>query len=221
VACFQDVLLKFNPRKAAAISDVSPQSQSGKPLSAKAAEEIKKENEAELIREEAVEAEREQGRSIFQLNTGPGGKIDSISSQGEIPCPQTLYEGMGYWSFSPDFPSLAEQTEWLNQQTGVHAGATAAPAIQVGGHQTMPNASPPPPDNFLLAGEDSIVAYDSASGSIHTRTGKVFSIDKAGADARAVAGLGLPARIHYSCDRNAACTLAQGNAMVVRAHLIR
>jgi hypothetical protein len=222
VLCFQDVLLKFDPRKAAAISNPSVQTPGGKPLSAKAIEEMKSKQEAEFAQEEATEAQREHDKSIFQLNTRSNGTIESISSQGEMPCPQTAYEGMGYWSFLPDFPSVEEQTAWLNQKTGGgHADSTVAPAVEAGGHNRAPDNDAPQPGKFLLAGDDSIVAYDAAAGNIHTRTGKVFSIDKAGPAARAIARLGLPARIRYSCNQNNACTLTQGDAMVVRARLIR
>jgi len=219
VLCFQDVLLKFDPRKAAALSNESAQATGGKPPSAKAAEEVNTEQEAKLAQEEAAEAEREHGRNIFQLNTGSDGKIQSISSQGEIPCPQTLYEGMGYWSFLPDFPSSEEQTEWLNRKTGGRASATEAPTPQVSGHVRMPYSRASQPGNFLMAGDDSIVEYDAAAGNIQTGTGKVFSIDKAGANARVIAGFDLPVRIHYSCDQNAACILTQGDEMAVHAHL--
>jgi hypothetical protein len=121
VVCSQDVLLKFYPQKAAAISDDLTQTPRGTPLSAKAAGETNGEKEAKFARDDAAEADREHGRDIFNLNTGSDGKIQSISSQGEIPCPQILYEGMGYWSFLPDFPSPEEQTERLNRQTGVHS----------------------------------------------------------------------------------------------------
>jgi len=245
VVCFQDVLLKFNPRRAAAISDASLQNPSGR--SSKAAEELKSEQEAELAQEEATEAEREHGHNFFQLNAGSDGKIASISSQGEIPCPQTSYEGMGYWSFVTDFPSPEEQTEWLKQQAGALAQANLAPVQQVQpqasrvpvqarqvrgqaqeapsmgrqgpGHKRLPYKSVPQPETFLMAGDDSIVEYDTAAGSIETRTGKIFSIDKTGTAARVIAGYDLPVRIHYSCDQNAACTLTQGSSMAVHAHL--
>jgi hypothetical protein len=249
VLCFQDVLLKFNPRNAAAISDGPPQPAGGRPLSARAAEE-RREREAELSQEEATEAEREHGRSIFQLNAGSNGMIESISSQGEIPCPQTLYEGMGYWSFLPDFPSPEEQADWLKQQAGGSANADLAPvqrvqtqrvqppqvqvavrqspgsakevrgqAQQGSGRKRMPYKSAAQPDTYLMAGDDSIVEYDTSAGSIETRTGKVFSIDKAGTAARVIAGYDLPVKIHYSCDQSAACTLTQGSSMAVHAHL--
>jgi hypothetical protein len=212
VVCFQDVLLKFDPRKTPTLSDAPEQTPHGKPVSAKAAEEMKDDKAAELAREDAEEAEREQGRDIFQVNTGSDGKIESISSHGEIPCPQTVYEGMGYWTFLPDFPSADEQTRWLSGQTEEHPDAAVVPASEENNHKK---------DSFLLAGDDSIVEYEAAAGSIHTRTGKVFSIDKAGTGARLIAKLELPAKIHYSCDQRAVCTLTQGDAMIVHAHLIK
>jgi len=245
VVCFQDVLLRFDPHKAAAISDAPMQRSGGRPLSAKAAEEMKNEQEAGLAQEEATEAEREHGRSIFQLNAGANGKIESISAQGEIPCPQTSYEGMGYWSFLSDLPSPEEQTEWLKQQTSGPSQPDLAPIQQAqaplvpaqvrqirgqapqvssqarlgAGHKRMSYKSSPQPEAFLMAGDDSIVEYDTTAGSIETRTGKIFSIDKAGTAARVIAGYDLPVRIHYSCDQNAACTLTQGSSMAVHAHL--
>jgi len=212
VVCFQDVLLKFDPRKAPALSDAPVQTPRGKPLSAKAADELKNDKEAELARQDAAEAEREQGRDIFQVNTGSDGKIESISSHGEIPCPQTVYEGMGYWTFLPDFPSADEQTKSLNGQTEELPNAALIPSMEANGHKA---------DNFSLAGDDAIVEYEAAAGSIHTRTGKVFSIDKAGAGPRVIARLDLPAKIHYSCDQKDVCTLTQGDALLVHAHLMK
>jgi len=218
VLCSQDVLLRFDPGKAAAISEGAAPAMGGKRLSARAAEQMKNEEEAELAQENATEAEREHGQSVFQLNAGPNGKIESISSQGEIPCSKAAYEGMGYWSFLPDFPSADEQTEWLNQQLG-RLNATDALARQTPGRKRMPYKGAPQPGSFLMVGDDSIVEYDPATGNIETRTGKVFSIDRMGTAARAIAGYDLPVKIRYACDQNAACTLTQGNAMLVHGRL--
>jgi hypothetical protein len=116
VLCTHDILLKFDPRKVAAIQEAIEERPAGKRLGGKAAEAKEGAREAELDRKVAEEAEREHGKSIFQVNTGADGKIQSISSQGEIPCPQSVYEGMGYWSFLPDFPTPEEQVNWVNRQ---------------------------------------------------------------------------------------------------------
>jgi len=110
VVCFQDVLLKFDPRKAPAFSDAPVQAPSGKPLSAKAAEELKNDKQAELARQDAAEAEREQGRDIFQVNTGRTEKLSRSAHMERFPAHKTVYEGMGYWTFLPDFPSAGDQT---------------------------------------------------------------------------------------------------------------
>jgi hypothetical protein len=119
---------------------------------------------------------------------------------------------MGYWTFLPDFPSADDQTKGLNGQTEEHPDASDTAAPEANGHKA---------DSFLLAGDDAIVEYEAAAGSIHTRTGKVFSIDKAGAGPRLIAKLELPAKIHYSCDQKDVCTLTQGDAMLVHARLIK
>ncbi len=248
VMCKQDVLLKFDPRKAAEINKAAAEKPTRKPLGAKAAEAIQEEQETELDRQVTAEAEREHGKSMFQVNAGASGRIESISSQGEIPCPQSVYESMGYWSFLPDFPTPAEQTAWANHQPQVPVKveateASASDASKNGANKNEGNKSeaskteakkPPPqpaahqrmtyktaaaPGTFSIAGDDAIVEYDASAGSIGTRTGKVFSIDKAGAEARAIQGYDLPVTIHYTCDQFAACTLTHGGVVIARARL--
>jgi hypothetical protein len=242
VLCTQDVLLKFDPRKAAAING-SAEKPTGRPLGAKGVAASQDAQEAKLDRQVAEEAEREHGKSLFQVNAGQNGKIESISSQGEIPCPQSVYEGMGYWSFLPDFPSPVEQAAWLNKQSHVQAKVeeTAAsaieankieakkveakkveaktPAPQPAAHQRMTYKAADVPGTFSIAGDDAIVEYDAGAGNIGTKAGKVFSIDKAGAEAHAIQGYDLPFTIHYRCDQYAACTITHGGAVIARAKL--
>jgi hypothetical protein len=232
VLCSHDVLLRFDPRKVAAINEAA-EKPAGRPPGGKGAAAIREEQEAELDRQVADEAEREHGKSIFQVNAGQNGKIQSISSQGEIPCPQSVYEGMGYWSFLPDFPSPGEQAAWLDKQSQVQAGgeATAAsaseankreastPAPQPAAHKRMTYKDAALPGTFSIAGDDAIVEYDASAGNIGTKAGKVFSIDKAGAEAHAIQGYDLPVTIHYRCDQYAACTITHGGVVVARAKL--
>jgi hypothetical protein len=75
------------------------------------------------------------------------------------------------------------------------------------------------PGTFSIAGDDAIVEYDASAGNIGTRAGKVFSIDKAGAEAHAIQGYDLPVTIHYTCDQYATCTLTHSGAVIARARL--
>jgi hypothetical protein len=237
VLCTQDVLLRFDPRKVAALERAEEKPARG-PHGVKTSAAIPEGQDARLDRQVAAEAEREHDKSIFQVNAGQNGKIESISSQGEIPCPQSVYEGMGYWSFLPDFPSPGEQTAWLNKashvQTKVETTEASAieakkveankmeaktPAPQPAAHQRMTYKAADAPGTFSIAGDDAIVEYDAGAGNIGTKAGKVFSIDKAGAEAHAIQGYDLPFTIHYRCDQYAACTITHGGAVIARAKL--
>jgi hypothetical protein len=237
VLCSQDVLLRFDPRKVAAFEEAA-EKPAGRPLKAKGIAASQEAQEAKLDRQVAAEEEREHGKSLFQVNAGQNGKIESISSQGEIPCPQSVYEGMGYWSFLPDFPSPGEQAAWLNHQPLVQAKVEATeaslieakkikatkseaktPAPQPAAHPRMTYKAADVPGTFSIAGDDAIVEYDAGAGNIGTKAGKVFSIDKAGAEAHAIQGYDLPFTIHYKCDQYAACTITHGGAVIARAKL--
>jgi hypothetical protein len=235
VMCSQYVLLKFDPRKAAAIEEPIAEQPTGKrETKAAAAKEAEREadREADLDRQETDEANREQGKSFFQVNTGPSGTVDSISSQGQIPCPQSVYESMGYWSFLPDFPTPDEQADWAERSARAHSHAettvdantvaapTDAPTASTR-NKRAPNKAAGAADTFSIAGDDSIVEYDPASGRIGTRAGKVFSIERTGTAAHAMEGYDLPVKIHYSCDQTAACTLTRGGTVVAHARLSR
>ncbi|MGA2217001.1 MAG: hypothetical protein ABSG51_02895 [Terracidiphilus sp.] len=225
VLCSKEILLRFDPRQAAAIDQAS----TGKQHGAKAAAPVENEQQTELDRQAATETEREHDKGIFQINKDSNGRVGSISSQGEIPCPQNAYQGMGYWSFLPDFPTPEEQDAWANQQTkagvkddtGGEANTPGAPGQESGAHQRKPNKAAAGPGTFSIAGDDSIVGYDASTGNIETRGGKVFSIDKAGADAHAIQAYDLPVSIHYACNESAACTLTHGGAVMAHAKLSR
>jgi len=229
VLCSREILLKFDPRMAAEIEQASAERAAGRRHGARAATEFGEERRTELDRQAALEAEREQGKGIFQINRDSNGRIGSISSQGEIPCPQQAYEGMGYWSFLPDFPSPDEQDAWANlkakagvkDDTGVEVNTEGAPAQKSEAHQRIPNIETAAPGTFSTSGDDAIVAYDASAGHIETRSGKIFSIDKGGADARAIQAYDLPVSIHYTCNESAACTLTHGGAVMAHAQLSR
>jgi hypothetical protein len=221
VLCTQDILLKFDPRKAGAMRQAVEERPGGERLGAKAAEAMEEEREAELDRKVAEETEREHGKNIFQVNAGANGKIQSISSQGEIPCPQSVYEGMGYWSFLPDFPTPEEQGNWVNRQSKVEEAAPLPPAPKPEARKRMPYKSSTLPGTFSIAGDDVMVEFDASTGSIETRAGKVFSIERTGAAAHAIEGYDLPVKIHYTCDQTAACMLTRGGAVMTRARLSR
>jgi hypothetical protein len=105
VLCNQKVVLKYDPRRAVPSSG------------------------ADLNQLEAQEVERERASDVFQSGLGKDGQIESITSQGSIPCSKTAYEGAAFWSFAPQFPDLREQASLMKAQAAEQA-AVKAPAPQ-------------------------------------------------------------------------------------------
>ncbi len=91
VLCNQQVVLKYDPRK------------------------VSGQNSADLDRIEAQEFTREHNNDLFQNNLGKDGQLESISSQGTMPCPKQAYDSAAFWSFAPQFPDLREQAQLVKR----------------------------------------------------------------------------------------------------------
>jgi hypothetical protein len=89
VLCNQQVAVKYDPSKTTRIAT------------------------AQLSRLDAIEADREQSGDVFQSDLGKDGKLNSISSEGTIPCSKQDYEATAYWTFTPQFPDVREQAQLL------------------------------------------------------------------------------------------------------------
>jgi len=67
------------------------------------------------------EMQWELNRDIFQIDMTNSGRIGSITAEGDIPCSKDAYEQAAQWTFSSNFPTIAEQdamlkTRMLSQQ---------------------------------------------------------------------------------------------------------
>jgi hypothetical protein len=144
VLCRQDIVLKYDARKAAALAAARAQSLAGKRQGRKATGE--QDNQAaDFDKLDAQEADRERGKDIFQNQTGPDGQIESIRSQGEIPCPVIAYGSVAYWSFTSNFPAVDEQDELLQRRANVPPPSSNAPAAGKGAkmNATSPSSKTP------------------------------------------------------------------------------
>jgi hypothetical protein len=171
----------------------------------------------------AQETAREQGADIFQNQIGPDGQIEAINAQGEISCSKRAYEKATSWSFTPNFPSVAEQDEWLKRALDVQAGAETpsapAPAAAQAPRKRIVVKVPPKLLAFSVEGDDLIVDFDTFNGVVETRGGKVFLVGKASAAAADSRWQDYPVSVHYRCDSNAACTLTHTGIGSLRARL--
>jgi hypothetical protein len=212
VLCSQQVLLKYDARKAAELAAAKPAKTKGKKRS---------DHSADLDRLEAQEQEREHGKDIFQNDIGPDGQIASISSQGVIPCPAQAYQSTAFWIFLPDFPTLDEQADLLKRETETRQADTTRSLAQKPAVRKRAAYKPATRSMAVfIEGDDAIVDYDVQGGMIETRAGKIFLVEKPGGDGNTAKWQDYPAYFHYRCDQTtSACTLMRAGTGVLHARL--
>jgi hypothetical protein len=128
VVCGQDVVVRYDASHAAALNAANPNSDAKNNASKTAGTQGSAEAEEALGRVEAQEMSRERGRDIFENEIGDDGQIVAIDAQGAMPCSKQAYDSAASWSFSADFPSVAEQADLLKRETETEATQKAAPA---------------------------------------------------------------------------------------------
>ncbi len=202
VLCSKTVVLRYDPSLAAAASGQA------------------QDQAAAIAQMQAQELARERGKDIFQNALGPDGKVATISAQGDIPCTKKAYEKAASWSFSTDFPALAEQAELLKRQAEAEAKAERLARQSEAARKKAKRQAAATPLHFAVEGYDRISWSDPSLGVVGTDGGKTFVIDQR---SRLNSGWqAFPANIHYTCDQNAACTITRtGSAVVLHARLRR
>jgi hypothetical protein len=165
---------------------------------------------------DVVEQEREQGKDIFNNQIAPDGHIVAINAQGEIPCSTKAYEKTTQWSFSTNFPSLAEQGELLERQQEMRANAARGSAAHNKAAKAAEKLVP-----FSIEGDDAIVEFDVNRGVIVTSGRNTFFFDKSNAHSADPVWQEYPVSIHFRCSRSLDCTLMHAGAGALRARLRR
>jgi hypothetical protein len=148
-----------------------------------------------------------------QNMTGEDGQIAEIDLTGPLPCPAKAYTKFKTWDFFTDFPTIAEQDEWLRQERGLDAKAHGGNNELSSQIQRLPTA---------IEGDDVIVADNPSRGTVETDGGRVFFLGVAGMHNRAIAWQIFPASIHFRCDKNGSCVLTRTNSHVsLQARLLK
>jgi hypothetical protein len=217
VLCTREIVLKYDARNAEALAASTPDSPALK-MDAVNLPANQPAQTIDLAQLDAQEAARERDQEIFQNQIGPDGQITAINAHGEIPCSKTAYEKTTNWSFTPDFPSLAEQDQWLKRQRELSAGAARASSTASAARKKKAAIQLLP---FTVEGDDAIVDFDAAQGVIATRGRKTFFLDKAAGAAADSAWQDYPVNIHYRCDQSSNCTLTHSGLGGLRARMKR
>jgi hypothetical protein len=154
---------------------------------------------------------------IVQNLGSTGGQVSEIHIEGDISCPEKYYKRIAGWDFSTNFPTLAEQAEWLKQpkiQTVAakqEAAKAKAAAIKLSGVRSLPTA---------IEGDD-VITYDApARGIVETSGGRVFYVSNNELRGNLLGWQIFPAAIHFRCSKKSACILSRaGTNNVLHATL--
>jgi hypothetical protein len=165
------------------------------------------------------EAARELGKDVFQNQIGPDGQIAAINAQGETPCSAKDYENTSTWSFTSNFPSLAEQDELLKRQEKAQANTERPSAQASATRKRMVAKAAVKLLPFSIEGDDAIVEFDASNGIVETRWRKSFFVDKTSGAAADSRWQDFPVSIHYKCDRSSDCILVHSGLGALRARL--
>ena len=159
---------------------------------------------------------KEQGKDIFQNQIGPKGQVVALNAQGEIPCSAKAYENTAQWSFTSNFPSLAEQDEALERPQEMRAKAAQRAAAHKAAAKSAEKLLP-----FSMEGDDAIVEFDVNRGVIVTSGRKTFFFDKKSVGSADPVWQEYPVNIHFRCDQSTNCTLMHSGAGALRVRLKR
>jgi hypothetical protein len=150
---------------------------------------------------------------MVQNTTAEDGQISEIDLTGPLPCPAKAYATFKGWDFSTDFPTLAEQDEWLRHERGLNGKGH-------GGNGDLSSQTEylPAP----IEGDDVIVGDNPSRGTVDTSGGRVFFLGAAGMHNRTAEWQVFPAAIHFRCDKNGSCILTRANSHVsLQARLLK
>jgi hypothetical protein len=236
VLCSREILLKYDARNAIELAPPEAEPQGGKPDAQAAKTEAQGAKTStttpptgqpsptvDFSQTDAQEAAREKGKEIFKNQVGPDGQITGLSAQGEMPCTAKAYEKAVAWSFSPNFPAIAEQNQLVERQQAI-ANPAPPPAADKSGARKKAAAAAKvvqKPLGFTIEGDDAIVDFDTSRGIIETNAGKIFFIDKAGGTISDPRWQDYPVTIHYRCDRSSECFLMHAGTGALHVRLRR
>jgi hypothetical protein len=154
-----------------------------------------------------------QTGDTVQNMTGENGQIAEIDLTGPLPCPAKAYAAFKSWDFFTDFPTLAEQDDWLRHERGLNAKGHGGNAGLLSKIQHLP---------IPIEGDDVIVGDNPSRGTVETSGGRVFFLGVAGMHNRTADWPVFPAPIHFHCDKNGSCVLTRPNSHVsLQARLLK
>jgi hypothetical protein len=213
--CGKQIEFPFNPQNGYAPAVTVPLVDgNGKKLSAAERQAaLQAARQSALAQMQAAEAQRLQGKDLFQNQLTKEGEVTAVNVQGTLPCSPDQFKQASYWDFNTNFPTLDEQAALLNGTPMEQAREAAS------GKRPSRKTTYRPQEGFVIQGDDRVTEYDAANGLLWAR-GRTFQIDRHTGQTTAMAWANNNTLIHYRCDSEANCALtAAGGTAVLHARL--
>jgi hypothetical protein len=217
--CSREVILKYDAGSAPAPAASNPGAQAATAGTANAAGGETAQALQKLAA--AQEAERELGKEVFQNEIGSDGQLAVLRAQGEFPCSEKDFGSAFSWSFSTNFPSLAEQEELAKRLGGAQASGVSPTAETPAARRKAARVPAPKLLPFTIEGDDAIVDFDISRGVIETRSEKTFLFDKTSGEIGNPKWQEFPVSIHYICDQASRCMITHSGAGGLRVKMSR
>jgi len=158
-------------------------------------------------------SQQTQTGDTVQNMTGENGQIAEIDLTGPLPCTAKAYVTFKSWEFFTDFPTPAEQEDWLRQERALNPKGRGGNNGLWSQIQHLPTP---------IEGDDVIVGDNPSRGTVETSGGRVFFLGVAGMHSRTAQWQVFPATIHFRCDKNGSCVLTRPNSHVsLQARLLK
>lgn len=201
VLCSKEILVKYDP--AAALVAAQTDKSDGPVI--------------DLAQSAAQVKQREQGKDVFEGQNGSDGQVASLSAQGLIPCSETSYRKVVAWGFTPDFPSLLEQSQLIKEEGEKKAEAERQEAARKRNAGKRPDRTL----TFSVEGDEVLVGYDVPTGALETNSAIEFLVEKQATGIALASWQSFPIHVHYRCDQTSLCTLTRTGGATLQAKLRR
>lgn len=190
--CGKEILLPFDPSKAAAASAKSGARKSAAPDS------------ATLAQAAMQEQAREKGHDMFRNVYNQDGKVEALWAEGLLPCSPDQYDRSDYWDMTTTMPTIAQQ----DQITG--KAKTTGKAESSDDRRSTPRKKtfkPLTTSAFYVEGDEYASAFEPNRGILWAGPGHHFTLLRKPDQSTVAAWADDGALIHFKCDQHAGCWL--------------
>ena len=189
--CGKEILIPFDPSKAAAATARPGSKKSPAP------------NEAALSQAVAQEQAREKGNDIFRRVYNQDGKVEGLWAEGALPCSPDQYDRSDYWDMTTTMPTIAEQDKMTGKTTPVSKPVSEDDRKAAARKKLLK----PVTSAFYVEGDEYASSFEPVRGILWAGPGHHFTLLRKTDLPTVAAWADDGALVHFKCDQHAGCFL--------------